>query len=123
MLRKEWDISQGQIASAVRNNIKVKNQRKSTVNNLGKATRMEEMMESASRKVFRGLMMKKSAHKQVEELEKKVEEAARIRAQAELDEQMADEYTEPMACDDDEDEELMRADQVDAERKTDMNFM
>lgn len=68
MLKKEWDVTQGQIAAAVRANIKIKNQRRSTVNNLGKADKIEEMMESAGKKVFRGLLMKKSSDREAEEL-------------------------------------------------------
>jgi hypothetical protein len=92
MLKKEWDVSQGQIAAAVRANIKVKNQRRSTVNNLGKATRMEEMMESAGKKVFGGLMFKKSTNRQVQELEQQVEDAQKLRSQAKLEMQMSGEY-------------------------------
>lgn len=92
MLKKEWDVSQGQIAAAVRQNIKIKNQRRSTVNNIGKTGKMEEMMESASRKVFRGLLLKKSTGKQVQDLEKQISKAEKARAKQQLDEQMADEY-------------------------------
>lgn len=92
MLKKEWLVSQGRIASAVRCNIKIKNQRRSTVNNLGKASKMEEMMESAGKKVFQGLMFKKSTSKQLQDLEKQHEESKKRRSQSRLDLQMADEY-------------------------------
>lgn len=68
MLRKEWDVTQRQIAEAVRNNIKVKNQRRATINNLSKAPAVEEMIESATRTLKRGLFLRKSTSKQVEEL-------------------------------------------------------
>lgn len=77
MLRREWDVSQAQIASAVRNNIKVKNQRRATVNNLGKATRIEELMESASRKVKRGLLLQRSPSKMASILEEQHQKAQR----------------------------------------------
>jgi hypothetical protein len=92
MLKQEWDVSQGQIAAAVRNNIKIKNQRRSTVNNLDKASKMEEMMESAGKKVMRGFFLKKSTSKQLQDLEKQHEEAEKRRSQAKLELQMADEY-------------------------------
>jgi hypothetical protein len=92
MLKKEWDVSQGQIAAAVRSNIKIKNQRRSTVNNLGKATKMEEMMENAGKKVFRGIMFKKGTSKELQDLEKQYEDAEKRRSQARLELQMADEY-------------------------------
>jgi predicted ribosome quality control (RQC) complex YloA/Tae2 family protein len=92
MLKKEWDVSQGQIAAAVRSNIKIKNQRRSTVNNLGKASKMEEMMENAGKKVLRGLMFKKGTSKELEDLEKQYEEAEKRRSQTKLELQMADEY-------------------------------
>ena len=74
-----------QIASAVRTNIKIKNQRRATVNNLDKATKVEEMMENAGRRLMRGLLMKKSTRKQVEELERQMDEANKIRAKHQLE--------------------------------------
>lgn len=69
MLRKEWDVSQAQIAAAVRNNIKIKNQRRTTVNNLGKSDKFEELMESCTKKFTRTLLLKKSVKKEAQELE------------------------------------------------------
>lgn len=91
MLRREWDVTQSQIAASVRRNVRVKNQRKSTVNNLGKATKMEEVWESAGRKFRRALTLKKPVSKQVQDLEKKVNEVHRRRSQLALDMQMASE--------------------------------
>jgi hypothetical protein len=59
MLKREWGVSQKQIADLVRPNVKIKNQRKATVNDLGKATKMEEFMESAGRKVKRFIPFQK----------------------------------------------------------------
>jgi len=42
MLLRDWDLTSRQLADAVRRNVKAKNQRKATVNNLGKATKLEE---------------------------------------------------------------------------------
>jgi hypothetical protein len=102
MLKKEWDVSQGQIAAAVRSNIKIKSQRRSTVNNLGKATKMEEMMENAGKKVFRGIMLKKGTSKQLQDLEKQYEESEKRRSQAKLEMQMADEYDDVIESYDDD---------------------
>jgi hypothetical protein len=94
ILRKEWDVSQQQIASAVRANIKIKNQRRATVNNLGKLTKIEELMDLTGRKLMRGLLLKKSVSKQVADLERKYEEAERNRKKAFLELQMVDDYYE-----------------------------
>jgi hypothetical protein len=85
MLRKEWNITQAQIASSVRNNVKIKNQRRMTISNLGKASVVEERMESISRGLKRGLFLRKSTDKQVRELEAKVDEAERMRAKLYID--------------------------------------
>ena len=79
MLRQEWGISQSQIAAAVRANVKIKNQRRATFNNLDKATKMEEMMENAGKKVLRGLGLKKSTSQQVQELQEQMEAVQRAR--------------------------------------------
>jgi len=92
MLKKEWDVPQRQIAEAVRNNIKIKNQRRATVNNLNKADKVEEMMENAGKKLMRGLLLKKSTAQQVAELEHQWEAAEKLRKQQQLAVQMAGEY-------------------------------
>lgn len=92
MLRREWDIPQRLIADAVRQNIKVKNQRRATVNNLDKADKVEEVMEAAGRKLMRGLLLKKSTAQQVAELERQWEQAEKARKQKELNLQMMGEY-------------------------------
>ena len=92
MLRKEWDIPQRMIAEAVRQNIKVKNQRRATVNNLDKADKVEEIMEVAGKKLMRGLLLKKSTAQQVAELERQWEQAEKLRKQNALIHQMKGEY-------------------------------
>jgi hypothetical protein len=92
MLRREWDVNQRDIAEAVRRNVKIKNQRKATVNNLNKATKMEEAMESVSRKLKRLVLLQKPVSKQVEDLDKKIDVANRERAKLRLQLQMAHEY-------------------------------
>mmetsp|Transcript_21735 Transcript_21735/g.51003 ORF Transcript_21735/g.51003 Transcript_21735/m.51003 type:complete len:263 (+) Transcript_21735:311-1099(+) len=107
MLRKEWDVTQSQIASAVRANIKAKNQRRTTVQNLGKSTKMEEAMENASKGVS-GLFGR-STDKKVKKLEEQARKAEQARKQRQLNGQMADEpeTTAPM-------EEVDNGDQSDA---------
>jgi septal ring factor EnvC (AmiA/AmiB activator) len=97
MLRKEWDIRQKDIAEAVRRNIKVKNQRKSTVNNLNKATKLEEAMESLSRKLKRLATFQKPVSAQVKYLDQQMEKVMRQRSKLRLDIQMAQEYDEDVA--------------------------
>lgn len=62
----EWGATFQQIIEAIRTNIKVKNQRRRTVNNLGTYDRWEEAMESASRKLKRTVLMQKPARTAVE---------------------------------------------------------
>jgi hypothetical protein len=87
MLRKEWGITQSQIASAVRTNIKVKNQRRTTVNNLSKSSRVEEAFENATRKVMKGLLLK-NTNKELDKLEKQAKEAEKQRKMFESNEQV-----------------------------------
>eukprot|EP00980_Cylindrotheca_fusiformis_P007267 scaffold1525_cov142-Cylindrotheca_fusiformis.AAC.67 len=95
MLKKDCNVTQRQIAEAVRRNVRAKNQRRTTVNNLGKALKVEQMMESIGRKVKRTLCFKKSISLQVQELEAKHNEAARLRRQRRLELEMQDEYDTP----------------------------
>ncbi|GKY94709.1 hypothetical protein MPSEU_000436400 [Mayamaea pseudoterrestris] len=81
MLRKDWDVTQTQIANAVRNNIKVKNQRRVTVSNLGKAAKFEEILERTQRSLKRGLFFQKSTTQQAEDLRRRAEDMERLRAE------------------------------------------
>ena len=92
MLRHEWGVSQKEMADAVRENVKVKNQRRTTVNNLGKASAMEQAMEKLGRKFKRTLTLQKPVSKQVKELSAKHDEANRARQQQLLETTMAGEY-------------------------------
>ena len=92
MLRREWDVQQREIAEAVRRNVKIKNQRKSTVNNLDKATKMEEAMESASRKLKRIVLFQKPVSAQVKDLEEKVDQAEKTRRSLIMRHRMSAEY-------------------------------
>jgi hypothetical protein len=81
MLRKEWDVTQTQIANAVRNNIKIKNQRRATVGNLGKASKFEELLEKTQRGLKRGIFFQKSTSQQAADLRKQLEDMERMRAE------------------------------------------
>jgi hypothetical protein len=96
MLRQEWGIGRQEIAAAVRANIRTKNQRRATVNNLSSkgSQAMEELLEKTGRKLMRGLLLKKSTSQQVAELEEQYQRAERLRKQAFLEEHMKQEYEE-----------------------------
>lgn len=59
----EWGASFQEIIDAIRHNVKVKNQRRRTVNNIGKYEVWEEAMEKAGRKLKRTLLLQKSPEK------------------------------------------------------------
>lgn len=78
MLKEEWNVESSKIASAVRSNVKAKNQRKRTVNNLGKMERAEEIMESAGRKFGRALRGQKRPSVECNLMMKEAERAAAL---------------------------------------------
>mmetsp|Transcript_15750 Transcript_15750/g.43508 ORF Transcript_15750/g.43508 Transcript_15750/m.43508 type:complete len:165 (-) Transcript_15750:482-976(-) len=94
MLKADWGVQQHQIARSVRKIVRVKNQRRSTVNNLGKATRVEEVWESFCRKLKRILTLQKPVSAQVEDLESQIDQVQKQRAQQRLSIMMAEEYEE-----------------------------
>jgi hypothetical protein len=59
LLLEDWKVYQSCITAAIRSNIQAKNQRRQTVNNLGKATKFEELTESFHRKFKRALKREK----------------------------------------------------------------
>jgi len=73
LLRCEWNASRKEITDSVRRNVKVKNQRRTTINNLDKSTKFEVVMESACRKLKRFVNRQKSVHKQVRDLEEQID--------------------------------------------------
>eukprot|EP00978_Attheya_sp_CCMP212_P036068 scaffold161082_cov53-Attheya_sp.AAC.2 len=76
MLKEEWGVKQHEIASAVRSAIKTKNNRRNTVMNLGKITRIEEGFESFKRKMKRALTGAKRDSKMAKEWKKDSDHAA-----------------------------------------------
>lgn len=80
MLRNEWDVSRAEIASAIRDTIKIKNQRRQTVQNLNK-DKVEELLEGASKKIFRSLMFKSSTTQELDLLNQQYMAVQELRQQ------------------------------------------
>lgn len=102
MLKRDWEVTQTQIAAAVRANIKIKNQRRTTVNNLGKSTKIEETVEGLSKGLMRGIFLGKSTDYQVKKLEKQMEAVEQARKQLVSEEKVTEDD-----CDDYEVEETL----------------
>ena len=64
-----WGASFHDIVEAVRSNLKIKNQRRQTVTNLGKVERIEEAFESATRKLKSALLLRRSTGNKVKRLQ------------------------------------------------------
>ena len=64
-----WGASFHDIVESVRGNIKIKNQRRQTVTNLGKVERIEEAFESATRKLKSALMLRRSTGNKLKQLQ------------------------------------------------------
>lgn len=64
-----WGASFHDIIESVRANLKIKNQRRQTVTNLGKIERIEEAFESATRKLKSALMLRRSTGNKVKRLQ------------------------------------------------------
>lgn len=92
MLRKEWNVSQQQIASAVRQGIRCKSQRRTTLGNLGKTDRIEEMVEGATKQLLRTLFLRKSTSRTIKEMDEKMKLAQQQRIQYIMEHTMKDEY-------------------------------
>lgn len=66
ILEDEWEIPPAQIAHAIRQNIKAKNQRLRTLNNIGRVSDMEEKVENVKRKLK--MPWKKKTSKEAQDL-------------------------------------------------------
>ena len=64
----DWGVTLPEIIEAIRANIRIKNQRRRTVNSIGTYDRWEEVMERAGRTLKRTLLMQKPTSKQVKEM-------------------------------------------------------
>jgi hypothetical protein len=56
----EWGANSHEIIDAIRTNVRVKNQRRRTVNTIGTYDRWEEVEEKAKHKIKRTLLLQKS---------------------------------------------------------------
>lgn len=88
-----WGISFDDIIDSIRMNIRVKNQRRQTVTNLGKIERLEEAFESATRKIKRALLLRRRTGDMVRRLQEQAEVAKKIHSPSSSveDEQNSDE--------------------------------
>ena len=68
-----WGVSFPDIVDSIRSNIRVKNQRRQTVTNLGKVERLEEAFESATRKLKRVVLLRRRTGNKVKELKEQSE--------------------------------------------------
>lgn len=64
-----WGASFHDIVESVRGNLKIKNQRRQTITNLGKVERIEEAFESATRKLKSALLLRRSTGNKVKRLQ------------------------------------------------------
>ena len=67
-----WGIAFEDIIDSIRANIRVKNQRRQTVTNLGKVERLEEAFESATRKIKRALLLRRRTGEKVKQWQEQV---------------------------------------------------
>lgn len=81
MLRKDWDVPQSLIAASIRTNIRVKNQRRASVNRVGSGERFDEILENVSHNVKRALFLKKSVSRQAAKLEDEYDHVYDLRLQ------------------------------------------
>jgi hypothetical protein len=84
-----WGISFHDIIESVRINVKVKNQRRQTVTNLGKVERIEEAFESATRKLKRALLLRRPTGVKVKQLQDQAALAQNALASLKIAEQQA----------------------------------
>jgi hypothetical protein len=68
-----WGVSFHDIVDSIRSNVRVKNQRRQTVTNLGKVERLEEAFESATRKLKRAVLLRRRTGNKVKELKEQSE--------------------------------------------------
>ena len=107
MLRKEWGISNREIVSAVRSGVRAKNQRRTTLTNLGRTEKVEEFFEGATKQLLKTLFLRKGTSQKAFELEQEIQKVDDQRAQLMLEHSIEDEYDDyeasesesPWVCD------------------------
>ena len=73
-----WGISFDDIIDAIRTNIRVKNQRRQTITNLGKVDRFEEALEGATRIIKRAFLLRRRTAEKVKKLQEQAGLAAKL---------------------------------------------
>ena len=64
-----WGIPVHDVVEAIRNNIRVKNQRRQTVTNLGKVEKIEEAFENATRKIKKAFVKRRRSDDKVKDFQ------------------------------------------------------
>lgn len=92
ILKNEWGTKQSEIASAVRENFRIKNSRRRTVMNLeSPMTKVEEKMEGVKKGLKKSLRLRKSFRNQYKEWQTQAEEAALLSDRLEAEAAIAEE--------------------------------
>lgn len=92
MLRKEWGAKQSDMAQAVRENLRIKNSRRRTVNNLDTPmTKVEEKMEGVKKSLKKSLGLRKSFRKQYDQWQNQAQEAAALAERLDAEAMIAEE--------------------------------
>lgn len=94
MLRKEWGVSQAQIARAVRSGVRAKNQRRTTLGNLGKTEKVEELIEGATKQLLKSLFLRKGTSKTAQQLGDKIQSVKQQQKQLVLEHLTDGEYSD-----------------------------
>jgi len=92
MLLMEWGAKQVDIAQAVRENFRIKNSRRRTVNNLDTPmTKVEEKMEGFKKSLKKSLGLRKSFRKQYDQWQYQAQEAAALAERLDAEAMIAEE--------------------------------
>lgn len=92
-LLKDCGISNNQIVAAIRSGVRAKNQRRTTLGNLGRTEKVEEIIEGAAKQLLKTLFLRKSTSAKAQELQDEIQKVNNHRAQIVL------EYTSKEDCD------------------------
>ena len=100
----DWDVSCHEIIDSIRSNVKIKNQRRQTVGNLGKVERLEEAFESAARKLKRTILLRPKTKSKAKQLAEKSLIAQQALASIKIAEQRALDEIHRSSCEEEEPE-------------------
>jgi hypothetical protein len=96
LLRKEWEVSRSEIAAAIRETLRIKHQRRHTVQNLSKES-VEVLMERATQGIRRSLLFQSSTSHELQRLEQQYLAAQAAQANAIMRSLVTDEEPVPNA--------------------------